>query len=270
MDVDFNSPHHDLTCRSSLACSPGLEDLFEEAGVDALSPEPVPLGNKKRFMEDPDSSFASNVDDSPVGAKSNPNTFSRITGGRIIHRATSAASLNAASRRRGSGISNGGSVGASSSNFLAAVAALNTTAESSSENMNSNGSGRHRKMSRGVDGRPSMLNGGRRAVSMCDSEFYASPPLETDIPSQQEYFGQQHTTGVNDLLAPPDVLSPARPQKNSALNSYQPSPEASFTSGFGCKEAHGKILPCQSVTEDGLMRITASTVKLPFSKGPQL
>lgn len=30
--------------------------------------------------------------------------------------------------------------------------------------------------------------------------------------------------------------------------------------GFGDNEAHGKILPCHRVTEDGLMRITADTV----------
>jgi M-phase inducer tyrosine phosphatase len=31
--------------------------------------------------------------------------------------------------------------------------------------------------------------------------------------------------------------------------------------GFGDNEAHGKILPCHRVTEDGLMRITAKTVR---------
>lgn len=108
---------------------------------------------------------------------------------------------------------------------------------------------------------------------MCDSEFYASPPLnEEDNSGQIDYFGQQITQQqqvanshhqqeekeIEEILHE-DVLSP--PRKNLApLNSYQPSPEASFTCGFGHKEAQGKILPCFPVKEDGLMRITADTL----------
>lgn len=114
---------------------------------------------------------------------------------------------------------------------------------------------------------------------MCDSEFYASPPLgEHDGSTQLDYFGQtqQATTTttslhVNDVgqaaeeeeeveeILSEDVLSPPR-KALAPLNSYQPSPEASFTCGFGHKEAQGKILPCFPVKEDGLMRITADTL----------
>ena len=38
--------------------------------------------------------------------------------------------------------------------------------------------------------------------------------------------------------------------------------------GFGDNEAHGKILPCHRVREDGLMRINPSTVRVPAHLGP--
>jgi hypothetical protein len=133
---------------------------------------------------------------------------------------------------------------------------------------------------------------------MCDSEFYASPPLETaestTNPSKSGYFSSIHgkskpqrpslattahhhlsqqilpsssssSRSTNTHLRPEDAFSPPRVMKNNpALQTYQPSPEQSqsFTSGFGCKEAEGKILPCHSVKEDGLMRITSDTVSL--------
>ena len=227
--------------------------------MDASSPAPAPYGSRKRLMEDQDSSFTSNQDDSPVGAQSNPNTFSRLTAGRVLQRATSTASLNAASRRRGSGMSGGGSCGAASSNFLSAFMAAGGAGDAATVSSIDSSSRRHRKMSRGTDGRPTLLKNGRRTHSMCDSEYYASPPLETDGDSQ-EYFASQHTMMAHNGISPDDALSPARAQKPTGLNSYQPSPEASFTSGFGHKEAQGKVLPCQSVKEDGLMRITSATV----------
>lgn len=50
----------------------------------------------------------------------------------------------------------------------------------------------------------------------------------------------------------------------------QESPRARMTpewstglGGFGDNEAHGKILPCHRVREDGLMRINCKTVRRP-------
>lgn len=111
---------------------------------------------------------------------------------------------------------------------------------------------------------------------MCDSEFYASPPLGDQDSTQIDYFagGAQQQAAISQLsgttsvagqeeeveeILHEDVLSPPR-KALAPLYSYQPSPEASFTCGFGHKEAQGKILPCFPVKEDGLMRITADTL----------
>ena len=58
------------------------------------------------------------------------------------------------------------------------------------------------------------------------------------------------------------VHSPLR--KAAAINSSE-SPSSRWLKnaglpGFGDNEAHGKILPCHRVREDGLMRITSKTV----------
>lgn len=52
---------------------------------------------------------------------------------------------------------------------------------------------------------------------------------------------------------------------NSNLNNLSPSSRfmvATGLPGFGDNEAHGKILPCHRVTEDGLMRIRPQTVSI--------
>lgn len=55
-----------------------------------------------------------------------------------------------------------------------------------------------------------------------------------------------------------------RPLTGATALVLNESPSAKFMAaglpGFGDNEAHGKILPCHRVTEDGLMRITANTV----------
>ena len=52
------------------------------------------------------------------------------------------------------------------------------------------------------------------------------------------------------------------------LRDKEESPSAKFLSagmpGFGDNEAHGKVLPCHRVREDGLMRIKPQTVSRPF------
>jgi M-phase inducer tyrosine phosphatase len=52
---------------------------------------------------------------------------------------------------------------------------------------------------------------------------------------------------------------------NGNLNNLSPSSRlmaATGLPGFGDNEAHGKILPCHRVTEDGLMRIKPQTVRM--------
>ena len=55
-----------------------------------------------------------------------------------------------------------------------------------------------------------------------------------------------------------------RPLTGATAMVQKESPSAKFMApglpGFGDNEAHGKILPCHRVTEDGLMRINAHTV----------
>ncbi|KAF9009423.1 hypothetical protein BDQ17DRAFT_1235420 [Cyathus striatus] len=55
-----------------------------------------------------------------------------------------------------------------------------------------------------------------------------------------------------------------RPLTGASVLTLKDSPSAKFMAaglpGFGDNEAHGKILPCHRVTEDGLMRITSETL----------
>lgn len=60
----------------------------------------------------------------------------------------------------------------------------------------------------------------------------------------------------------PSVQSPLR---NATPNGMNESPSARWLKGtglpgFGDNEAHGKVLPCEKVAEDGLMRIDVKTV----------
>jgi M-phase inducer tyrosine phosphatase len=59
-----------------------------------------------------------------------------------------------------------------------------------------------------------------------------------------------------------------RPLTGATATSLKESPSAKFMAaglpGFGDNEAHGKILPCHRVTEDGLMRIKCQTVWIFF------
>lgn len=275
MDVDPCSPQGKANSQR-MAVSPGLGDLFEENGHDLSSPAgdaPQAPINRKRELEDPDSSFNSALGSSPVPER---HTFGRATGAataslagvssRVIHRATSAASLRPPNaRRRGSGLQTFSGSGA---HFLGAISAVDQDSSSS----------RHRKMSRGADGRPTLIkaHSGRRTHSMCDSEFYASPPLDKEVSLNRitvtDYFNSQnddveeilHSNMSHSVPSPPAIvqeqpISPER-KKKAQLQTYVPSPQASFTSGFGSKEQQGKILPCHPVKEDGLMRITADTL----------
>lgn len=67
----------------------------------------------------------------------------------------------------------------------------------------------------------------------------------------------------SDNLRPNPVarLTPSR-QTESPRNLNEPSPRSRWLApGFGDNEAHGKVLPCHRVKEDGLMRINQRTVR---------
>jgi len=67
----------------------------------------------------------------------------------------------------------------------------------------------------------------------------------------------------SDNLRPNPVarLTPSR-QTESPRDLSEPSPRSRWLApGFGDNEAHGKILPCHRVKEDGLMRVNQQTVR---------
>ena len=110
------------------------------------------------------------------------------------------------------------------------------------------------------------------------------PPNIVDIPSSpldeesfdsieaspaQAYMKRQQNKTLrrcdgSDNLRPNHVtrLTPSR-QTESPRNLNEPSPRSRWLApGFGDNEAHGKILPCHRVKEDGLMRINQQTVRV--------
>ena len=110
------------------------------------------------------------------------------------------------------------------------------------------------------------------------------PPNILDIPSSpldeesfdsveaspaQAYMKRQQNKTLrrcdgSDNLRPNPVthLTPSR-QTESPHNLSEPSPRSRWLApGFGDNEAHGKILPCHRVKEDGLMRIKQQTVRI--------
>ncbi|KAF9646845.1 hypothetical protein BDM02DRAFT_3188462 [Thelephora ganbajun] len=108
------------------------------------------------------------------------------------------------------------------------------------------------------------------------------PPNIVDIPSSpldeesfdsveaspaQAYMKRQQNKTLrrcdgSDNLRPNSIarLTPSR-QTESPRNLGEPSPRSRWLApGFGDSEAHGKILPCHRVKEDGLMRINQQTL----------
>lgn len=109
------------------------------------------------------------------------------------------------------------------------------------------------------------------------------PPNTLDIPSSpldeesfesieaspaQAYIKRQQNKTLrrcdgSDNLRPSPVarLTPSR-QTESPHNLSEPSPRSRWLAPvFGDNEAHGKILPCHRVKEDGLMRVNQQTVR---------
>ena len=110
------------------------------------------------------------------------------------------------------------------------------------------------------------------------------PPNAVDIPSSsldeesfdsveaspaQAYMKRQQNKTLrrcdgSDNLRPNPVarLTPSR-QTESPCKLTEPSPRSRWLApGFGANEAHGKILPCHRVKEDGLMRVNQQTVRI--------
>lgn len=293
MDIDPSSPqtvgNPHRSSRQAVACSPGLGDLFEENGVDLSSPDAAlgaGVSRKRGALEDPDSSLNEISPGSPAALANS--TLTAKPRPRALHRATSAAVLGSSGISSASGSwSRRPSSSRSGSGTWAPGTLAKKLAAAEEPNASSSGS-RHRKVSRGADGKPTIVRvgGARRVQSMCDSEFYASPPLggraDEATTSGAGYFGMRHPThsmvetapeeeeleelheGSGYLAPPRDLLSPPRPVlAPSKLKTYQPSPEANMKAGFGETEMKGKILPCFPVTDDGLMRISPATVGAP-------
>jgi M-phase inducer tyrosine phosphatase len=91
-------------------------------------------------------------------------------------------------------------------------------------------------------------------------------PVEAS-PAQAYMKRQQNKTlrrcDGSDNLRPSPVtrLTPSR-QTETPRDPDEPSPRSRWLApGFGDNEAHGKILPCHRVKEDGLMRIHQQTVR---------
>lgn len=110
------------------------------------------------------------------------------------------------------------------------------------------------------------------------------PPNAIDIPSSpvdeesfdpieaspaQAYMKRQQNKTLrrcdgSDNLRPTPIarLTPSK-QTESPRNLNEPSPRSRWLApGFGDNEAHGKILPCHRVKEDGLMRVNQQTVRI--------
>ncbi|KIY71553.1 Rhodanese-like protein [Cylindrobasidium torrendii FP15055 ss-10] len=90
-----------------------------------------------------------------------------------------------------------------------------------------------------------------------------SPDSSFEEPSgsspAQAYAQRQKRRGVSDCLKPAAVISlhesPTRPSPT-----VRPAPSSPGLQAFGANERSGKILPCRSVPQDGLMRVTPQTV----------
>ena len=78
----------------------------------------------------------------------------------------------------------------------------------------------------------------------------------------QAYAKRQHVKTIRRC----DGTDDFRPLTGATAMVMKESPSSRFMAagmpGFGDNEAHGKILPCHRVTEDGLMRVSCRTVRI--------
>jgi M-phase inducer tyrosine phosphatase len=101
-------------------------------------------------------------------------------------------------------------------------------------------------------------------ASIDENSSFESPDLSSPA---QTYTRRQQTKTLrrcdgSDNLRPASHDTPAKPNSpGQAFNENSPSARW-LMPGFGDNEAHGKILPCHRVKEDGLMRVTSKTVGL--------
>ena len=96
--------------------------------------------------------------------------------------------------------------------------------------------------------------------SYSDESSFDGPDMSSPA---QSYAKRQQVKGIRRCNGTDDILKPLMGLK-AVTNNRQDSPSSRFMAaglpGFGDNEAHGKILPCHRVTEDGLMRINTKTV----------
>ena len=101
---------------------------------------------------------------------------------------------------------------------------------------------------------PSPLTDQLSDESSFDGADYSSPA--------QAYAKRQQLKTIRRC----DGTEDFRPLTGATAILTKDSPSTKFGSqglpGFGDNEAHGKVLPCHRVTEDGLMRITPQTVRI--------
>ena len=97
--------------------------------------------------------------------------------------------------------------------------------------------------------------------SASNSSQFEDSPSQPSVGVQQEY-AQRHHSRVVRLADGTPAFRPAREGEAAecAMKSPMKESPSSMFGGFGSNEKDGKILPCHSAKEDGLMRIKASTV----------
>ncbi|KAL7410653.1 hypothetical protein BDY24DRAFT_171031 [Mrakia frigida] len=98
--------------------------------------------------------------------------------------------------------------------------------------------------------------------SASNSSQFEDSPSQLSVGVQQEY-AQRHHSRVVRLADGTAAFRPAREGETAECAMKSPMKESSPSSmfgGFGSNEKDGKILPCHSAKEDGLMRIKCSTL----------
>lgn len=97
-------------------------------------------------------------------------------------------------------------------------------------------------------------------ASSPDCSFEEASPSQPTLKAQEEY-AQRHRSRVVRLADGSPAFRPAREGELADGGMKSPSEGSPFHfGGFGSNEKDGKILPCHTSPEDGLMRIDCSTV----------
>ena len=113
----------------------------------------------------------------------------------------------------------------------------------------------------------------RRAYSVCDQNNNSLQESESegDIDNSPSVAGEYARRNGSRVVARVDGSPGFKPMRSSIAITGEESGASGKSPygpggmpGFGDHELEGKILPCHKVKEDGLVRITADTVSLPW------